>query len=431
MNPTVWWSKPGVIATLVLCQVIAFSCKPKPDQSALEAIINATGEQAFGLIPLRQFHPPQQSEVYRESDEKILMDALRTKYAVVECHGPNASLHLNTLESLASKSADPIRRHGRKLYAVDKTGGIDFSRCELLGSHVFVIATFAGVFGVQNPSLEQKELQQVVWLALRGRSQNPLEFFSAPFYDFLVENLGATPTTRTAALAVIKTLDQQYNPCAQSEAEFFDKTHYFQCVSGNYRPTHNYNGIKQRLVDQIAAFETPFVNDLKESKAPGNRATTGHRVALEVDKTITDLGIKSHRKINAPEETTSGPTVFADDTPSAIHALLDSERLEQIKELFQLQVGNTLGFDYSISTPRRWPVAPDSGDGARYRYSPRTVSQNTGFLLYTKAGKDGKPPGTGWEKMKSCPTCYQKKLPDGRYSTTIGKNGKYYTKVWQ
>lgn len=394
-------------------------CKPQSAGSDVQAIVSNDGMQAFGLIPMRNYAPPLGDD-YTFEDSRRIANALRTVFGAVECLGKNAALQVNILEGMAAQNAESVRRDRDKIILMDDVGSLQFG-CKVIGTHTLSIGSFTALFAEKPKNQKDFEVQQAVWLAARGRS-DPAKAaeFSAGFYDFLYEGLGAFPASDKETFnKAIANLDKRFNPCVSGDGEF-DKRKAFRCDKDkNYRVNPGqYAPVLKRFLSTVTTAEKSALAALK--KLDTKNELDGFETAILVRSNIADMNIKASLVAKDSAEDAESPPTKSDTSISPLIRVLAS-RLGAIESIFAIRVGSRPGEVYSISNPLS-TNQPPQGDAGGFDLL------DGGFGLVSAAGSQQAATAAPGEWQRTGNNTFQRKLPNGQYETSVAtknSNGQY------
>jgi len=373
----------GVFMKFLSCFLMLFmfallSCKPL-GSSDVSAIVSADGNNSTGLLPIRQKF--EYGSNLPMGPAMVVQDAMRLTYGAVECYGPASAAVFNLLEDITRYSILGLKRVENKIYipnrsydeAIRSNGNeaiiakardyfkqedgsyktIDTSVCKLIGSHTLSVGSFVMIMSDPSISFDSKQL---IWLALRGRSNQTSSVFSGTFYKFIRENLGATPMSSSGKTSkVLAGIDQQFNPCVNSSVNKI-----FSCDQNrNYLVKGSYKDVLKNFLVLVAKHNQSYLNALSKANGQARDSVAGLRIAALVSQSIYKSGILKNQ-VSGGGSAQPPSRESAKKVHPAIAVMLP--QLPRIQEYFQIYIGTKPGSVLDPENPMPIQAGPYRGN---------------------------------------------------------------------
>jgi hypothetical protein len=360
-----------IISTFALSLMTASTpaCKPK-SKSGLSAIVSADGNNATGLLPIRQRFLYGVS--LSPAIASMVQDAMRLSYGAVECYGGDSAAVFNFLEDVTRYSSVGLKREGNQIYIPNQAfyetvsatpkpsivqvaskhltqdgpyKKLNTDTCRLIGEHTLNMGSFVALMADPAVDFDSKQL---IWLAARGRADGGVNSFSGTFYKFLRENIGATPSADQANNErTLTAIDNQFNPCFNSNV-----AKNFTCdANKNYRVTGSYSDTLSKFLDLVKSKNESYLTALSQGNGEAKDAAAGLRVAAMVSGSIMTSSFITK---DVPQGTAPAPSASSSTKIHPAIAVMFGQ-LPRIQLYFSIRIGTEPGYVYDPENPVKLP----------------------------------------------------------------------------
>ena len=265
---------------IALFSLVSISCKPKNNQSQLNAVSNEDGTISYAILPVRSYL--ESTDLEKIKKMPYAMTAFQSLVlAPVLCEGPTAKIDIILLENAYISQGTTLVRKGNDLFQNASTGLLKVNRCQIYGES---LGGSASLISLLSGSLTSEK--QAVYLGIRGPTSLGQQVASPVLYELMSENLGVVFKGIEQYANLSQELDAQYNPCIEDSTSGFNKYSSVTCdADGNYT-SKDIKGDLQRISKFFKTSEEQYV---KQQMPADQDALRLYTAVTQVDGKLADV----------------------------------------------------------------------------------------------------------------------------------------------